>query len=191
MKTVRMLSVATLLATSVGAQAAGISYDYVEGSFGEYDEADALYIGGSKGLDKQFGILGSFGILDHKNLEVTAIRGGGFFHTPIQKNLDFFATLELVWTDFESEVTLPFFGTVKASDDDIGFAAAGGMRFAVQDNLQVEGKLTLTEVDPYEDGLGINLNGRYFFNKQLSGALGLASDAEFDGLYLNLRYDLK
>lgn len=191
MKRFRILPLAALMVASVGAQAAGFSYDYVEASLGEYDSLDGFYVGGAMGLNQQFGLLGSVGMLDDGPVDVTVIRGGGLFHTNLQKDLDLFATLEIVYADYEAQVCMPIIGCVGGSDDDMGFAAAGGVRYAVQDNFQLEGKLTLTEVDPFDDGLGISLNGRYYFNQQFSGAIGLASDAEFDGIYLNARYDLK
>lgn len=182
MKMFRVLPLAGLMLASAGAHAAGLSYDYVEGSLGEYDDLDGIYVGAAKSLDKQFGIIGALGLLDDGPVDVTVLRAGALFHTPIQKDLDFVATLELVYADWDAGS----FG-----DDDIGFAASGGVRYAVQDNFQLEGKLTVTEVDPFEDGLGISLDGRYYFNPQFSGAIGLASDAEFDGLFLNVRYDFK
>lgn len=188
MKRFRILPLAALMVASVGAQAAGFSYDYVEASVGEYDDLDGFYVGGAMGLNQQFGLLGSIGMLDDGPFDVTVIRGGGLFHSAIQKDLDVFATLEIVYADYE--YCRPFAGC--GGDDDMGFAAAGGLRYAVQDNFQLEGKLTLTESDAFDDtDLGISLNGRYYFNQQFSGALGLASDAEFDGIYLNARYDLK
>ncbi|MFZ5757117.1 MAG: hypothetical protein ACOY3X_09455 [Pseudomonadota bacterium] len=186
MKTLQTLSLATLLAASVGAQAAGFSYDYLEGGFGELDEADAIYLGGAKSLGKEFGLTGALGLIDFDGGDGTVLRGGGLFHTPIQKDLDFVGTLELVFSDFE--VDLPG-GSV--SDDDLGFAAGAGVRYSVQDNFQLEGKLVLVEVDPFDDGLGISLNARYYMNRQLSAAVGVADDADYDGLYVNLRYDLK
>jgi hypothetical protein len=56
------------------------------------------------------------------------------------------------------------------SDSDIGLAASAGLRFELQDNFQLEGKLTLTEVDPFDDGLGLQAGARYFLDKQLSAA---------------------
>lgn len=178
MKTFRILSTAALLTASVGVQAGSFSYDYLEGSFGEIDEADVIYVGGAKSLDKQFGLIGSVGFADFGSLDGMILRGGGLFHTPIQKDLDFVASVELVYVDYDI-------------DDDIGLAAAGGVRYAIQDNFQLEGKITITEVDPFEDGLGLLLNARYYMNKQLSADVGVASDAEFDGLFLGVRYDFK
>lgn len=190
MKTIRLLPLAALLAVSATAQAGSFSYDYVEGAFGEVDvgaganDGDAIYLGGAMGLDKQLGLLGSIGFVDYgNNADGMVLRGGGLFHTNLQKDLDLFATVELVYSTWDAPPG--------ADDDDIGLAAAGGLRYAIKDNLQVSGKLTLVEVDPFDDGLGLSVEGRYYLDKQLSAAVGLASDAEFDGLFVNLRYDLK
>lgn len=42
-----------------------------------------------------------------------------------------------------------------------------------------------------DDGIGLDVYGRYFFNKQLSGALGLHSDTELDGVSLSMRYTFR
>ncbi len=181
MKVFRLLPLAALLMVSAGAHAGG-GYNYVEGSFGEYDDLDGFYVGGVKALNKQFGVIGSLGMMDDSGVDVTALRGGALFHTPIQKDLDLVATLELVFAQWDAGAT---------DDDDMGFAASGGVRYTIQDNFLLEGKLTITEVDPYEDGLGLLLDGRYYFTPELSGAVGVASDAEFDGLFVNVRYEFK
>ncbi|MFP5384389.1 MAG: hypothetical protein ACLGHG_10000 [Gammaproteobacteria bacterium] len=190
MNFLRILPVAALLAASASVQAGNFSYDYLEGSFGELDrDADAIYLGGAMSLDTQFGLLGSLGIIDYPGGDGMVLRGGGLFHKSVQQNLDLFGTLELVYSDFEYGPVGPF--GQKVSDDDLGLAAAVGLRFELQDNFHLEGKLTLTEVDPFDDGLGLSANARYYMDKQWSAALGVASDAEFDGLFLNLRYNLK
>ncbi len=167
-------------AATANKKTSSISYDYVEGSFGEYDDADAdvLYLGGAMGIDKQFAVLGSLGLIDANGFDITVLRGGALFHVPVEKNFDVFGALELAWVDTDF-------------DNDLGFIATGGARFKVQDNFELEGKLTMTEVDPFDDGLGFAVSGRYFLNKQLSAAVGIASETEFDGLWVNLRYNLK
>jgi hypothetical protein len=181
------LASAILLSAASAAQAASFSYDYLEGGFGEASskgnrDGDVIWLGGAKALDSKFGLLGSFGIVDYNGSDGMVLRGGGLYRQSLQKDLDLFATLELVYSDYE-------FGPF--SDSDIGLAAAGGLRYAVQDNFQIEGKLTLTEVEPFDDGLGLQVGARYFMDKQLSAAAGIASDADYDGIYVNLRYQLK
>lgn len=195
MKSIRILPLAAaLLSVSMGAQAqndtqattSGFSYDYVEGSFGEYDVArgvdgSAIYLGGSKSLDRNWGLLGSVGFLDFDGgVDGTVLQGGGFLHTPINSDADFVGTARLLYVDIDG------------GDDEIGVFLSGGVRFAVQDNFHLEGEIDLIENDAIEDdGLGIKIDGRYYFNKQFSGAVGLANDSEFDGLFVNVRYDLK
>lgn len=178
--------VVTALALATGtAQAATFSYDYIEGGFGEVSDAgdaDGIYLGGAKSIDSQFGLLGSLGIIDYSGGDGLVLRGGGLFHKELQSNLDLVGTLELVYSDYE-------FGPF--SDSDIGLAASAGLRFELQDNFQLEGKLTLTEVDPFDDGLGLQAGARYFLDKQLSAAAGIASDTEYDGIWINIRYQLK
>lgn len=189
MKTYRLLALAALLAGSAAANAGDFSYDYIEGTFGETEaDGDILGFGGSVSLDKQFGLVGGLGIVDFDGGDGMVLRGGGLFHTPIQKNLDFVGTLELVYSDWEVDAG-PF--NAKWSDDDLGLAASGGVRFQVQDNFELEGRLTLTEVDPFDDGLGLYATARYYMNKQFSASAGVAADAVYDGLFINLRYDLK
>lgn len=192
MQSLSRLFAASLLATATtAAGAATFSYDYVEGGFGEVADAadaDGIYLGGAHSLDKQFGLIGALGIIDYPGGDGLVLRGGGIFHKPLQNNLDLFGSIELVYSDYEFRFG-PFGG--RFDDDDIGVAAALGLRYAVQDNFQLEGKLTLTEVDPFDDGLGLLAGARYYIDRQLSAAAGIASDTEYDGIWINLRYDLK
>lgn len=181
-----LLAAALIASTAGSAGAASFSYDYLEGGFGGVDARgrgndDIIYLGGAKSLDPQFGLLGAVGFADYGASDGTVLRGGGLFHTSLQKDLDLFGTLELVYSDWDAP----------GNSDDLGVAAAAGLRYAVQDNFQLEGKLTVTEVDPFDDGLGLALAARFFLSPQLSAAAGVASDAEYDGIFINLRYQLK
>lgn len=180
-------ALASLLLSAGAATAGEFSYDYVEGAFGELDrDADVIYLGGAMSLDKQFGVIGSLGMVDYNGGDGTVLRAGGLFHTELQPKLDLVATLELAWSDFEMKV--PAGGTV--SDDDLGFIASGGVRFELTEEVELEGKLTLTEVDPFDDGLGMQAAARYYMTPEFSAAVGLANDADFDGIFINARYNL-
>jgi len=186
--TLRILSAPLLLAAIGTANAASFSYDYLEAGFGEVDlkgpaaNGDIIYLGGAKTLDGQIGLLGSLGIADYgAGIDGIVLRGGGLFHKSLQPDMDLFGTLELVYSDWDAP----------GNSDDLGVAAAVGLRYAVQDNFQLEGKVTLVEVDPFADGLGLLLSARYFLSPQLSAAAGVGVDAEYDGLFINLRYEMK
>lgn len=191
MRLLPVTAAATVLALgATTAVAAPFSYDYLEGGIGEMTDvgdADGISAGIAHSLTPQYGLIGSLGFVDYNAGNGFVLRGGGLLHHPLQKNLDLVATGELVYSDYD--VNWPFWGT--RSDNDIGIAAGVGLRYAVQDNFQLEGKLTITEVDPYDDGLGILLGARYFIDRKLSLAGGIGSDAEFDGLWLGIRYQVK
>lgn len=186
MNNFRMLSLSALLAASAGAQAANFSYDYVEGSFGELQgNADAIYLGGSMAMDKTWGLLGNVGFGNASgNVDGTTIQGGVFFHTPLNNEADFYGNARIVYAKWDT----PF-----GNADDLGVQAVGGIRYAVQDNFHLEGEIGLYEVDPgfTDTGLGVKVDARYYMNKQLSAAAGVASDLDYDGIFVGLRYNLK
>ena len=57
---------AAMLMTAAISQAAPLSYDYVEGGYGEWDRDDALFVNGSKALDNNLFVLGGIYAIDAK-----------------------------------------------------------------------------------------------------------------------------
>lgn len=183
----RLLPVLALVVVSPAALAASFSYDYLELGFGEvHPDGDGLYAGGALSLDKRFGVQGSLGILDYKGGDGSVVRVGGFLHKPLHRSLDLFATGELVATDFDYVRK----SGARASDTDWGLALSGGIRYELQDNVHFETKVLVTEVEPYDDGIGLSVGGRFLLDRTFSVAAGIASDTEYDGLWLNLRMNL-
>lgn len=183
----RTLLALPLALASSGALAATFSYDYLELGFGEvHPDGDAVYAGGALSLDKRFGAMGSVGLLDYNGGDGNVIRVGGFFHKPQHRSLDIFATGELVATDFEFVRK----SGARVSDTDWGLALSGGIRYVLLDNVQFEGKVLVTDVEPYDDGIGLSVGGRLLLDRTFSVAAGIASDTEYDGLWLNLRMNL-
>lgn len=195
MNTFRILSLSALLAVSAGAQAAAttthtapqsgsFSYDYVEASFGELDhDANALYVGGALSMDKNWGLTGNIGSASAPHdVNAITLQGGAFFHTPLNKQADFYGRALVDYVDVNH-----------GGGNDLGIEAAAGIRFAVQDNFDLEGELGVYQVDPgfTDTGLGIKVDARYFLNKQVSAAVGVASQLDFDGLFVNVRYNFK
>jgi len=175
---------AVLALTASAVQAATISYDYVEGGFGEIDEADALFLGGSTSLDKNLYLLGSAYVIDENNLDGFYLEGGLGYHLPLNKQTDLFMNAQLLYADID--VDTPF---GSASEDDLGAILRAGVRFRPVEQFELEGSLAASSNDLLiDDGLGINVSGRYFFTPQFSGALGLHSDTELDGVSLSVRY---
>lgn len=180
---VRRYVLAGVLALSAGvAAAAPFSYDYVEGGFGEVDEGDAFFVGGSNALDKNLYVLGNVYALDFNgDVNGMYVEGGLGYHVPLSAQADFFVNGQVLYANFNH---------VGHDDDDLGAIARAGVRFLPVPRLELEGSLALSSNDfLVNDGIGISASARYYFQPQLSAALGVSSDTELDGVYANVRYN--
>lgn len=175
----KTLLVAALALMASAAHAAPISYDYVEGGFGEIDEADALFLGGSKSLDKNLFMLGSAYVIDENNFDGFILEGGLGYHLPLNSQTDLFFNGQLLYVDVDT----PFGG-----EDDLGAILRAGVRYMPAEKIELEGSLAASSNDLIDDGLGVSVSGRYHFTPQFSGAVGLHSDAELDGVSVSVRY---
>ncbi|HCT40610.1 MAG TPA: hypothetical protein DF427_05450 [Moraxellaceae bacterium] len=183
----RKILLATTLAltavTAVTAQAEPFSYDYVEGGVGEVDSGDALFAKGSRALDQNLFVLGGVYALDFPH-DVSGyyLEGGVGYHVPLSKQADLFMTAQLLYADIDSH----------GDNDDLGAVLRVGSRFSPFTKLELEGALALSSNDMLvNDGVGIDVSGRYYFTKQFSAALGLHSDTELDGASLGVRYNFR
>lgn len=177
-----LLASALLMATAA-AHAAPFSYDLVEGGFGEIDEADSLFLKGSKALDKNLYVLGGLYAIDEQNVDGFYLEGGLGYHLPLSKQADLVLNGQLLYGDLD---------TPGGGVDDLGAILRAGVRFTPVDRVELEGNLAFSSNDTLiDDGIGLDVYGRYFFNKQFSGALGLHSDTELDGLSLSVRYNFR
>lgn len=183
-----------LLALALGlsgtASAAGFSYNYIEGGFGEIDDGEVLFANVGYDIQKNFGLAGGLYIGDtDPGFDVTALEFGGVFHQPLKSNLDFNASLKLLHVEVEGDFVHPVFGPYSADADDTGLIASAGLRFRVQPKLELEGDLKLSSNDLIDDGLGAQAAVRYYLAPKVSVAGGLAIDTELDGLFVSLRGD--
>ena len=173
-----LLASALLMATAA-AHAAPFSYDQVEGGFGEIDEADALFVKGSKALDKNLYLLGGFYAAEYRNEDGFMLEGGLGYHLPLSKKADLVLNAQLLYADNDA-------------DDDLGAILRAGVRFAPVEKFELEGNLAISSNDIiHDDGLGLDAYGRFYFTNQFSGALGLHSDTELDGVSLSVRYNFR
>jgi hypothetical protein len=187
----KTLLASALMLASAAATAADFKYTYGEIGYGELDDdGDALFFGGAVDLQQGFGIIGSYYAVDFDDdADGHIFTIGGQFHTPINKQLDFVASVQLINAEVEWD-NCPRWAD--CSEDDTGLLLRGGLRFAIQHNLQLEGDISYNTNDFWEDDeLGIKAGVRFFADRQLSLALGFASDQELDGLYFSGRYDFK
>lgn len=186
-----LLASALLLATAT-ATAADFNYTYGEIGFGEgRGDGDGIFLGGAVDLQQGFGLIGSYYALDYDggrwgddgDFDILTI--GVQYHAPINNQADFVLSAQLVNADADCEVAGRDY-----CDDDNGLLLRGGIRFAIQHNLQLEGDLSYNTNDYWDDDeLGIKAGLRFYADRQLSIAGGVASDQELDGLYISGRYD--
>ena len=181
-----LLAGAILLATAP-AMAGDFRYTYVEIGYGEgRGDGDGLFIGGAVDLNQGFGIIGSYyamdfdrGPLGDGDLDIFTI--GVQFHTPLNNQLDFVGSVQLINADAD-------FGF--GNNDDTGVLLRGGLRYALQQNLHLEGDISYISNDFWDDDeLGIKAGVRFYPAPQMSLAVGAASDQELDGPYISGRYD--
>lgn len=186
MKKTLLAAALALLANS--ALAGNFNYTYIEGGFGEEeDDGDALFLGGAVDLQQNLGLIGSLYSIDwDDDVDGTIFTAGLQFHTPINGQADFVGSVQLINAEIEWEDR---FGRDE-SEDDTGLLLRGGIRFAIQRNLQLEGDISYISNDMWDDNeLGLKAGLRFFPAPQFSIAGGIADDQELDGLFISGRFD--
>lgn len=181
----RRYLVAGLVAASAGlAQASDFSYNYLEGGFGEVDKGDAIFIGGSKAVDKNLYLLGHVQAIDMKHdVDGYYLSGGVGYHVPLTATADAFADVRLLYANVD------FPGGDK---DDFGAIGRVGVRVMPVQKVELEGSLSASSNDLLvDDGLGFTVAGRYHFDSNLSAALGYSHETELDGAFVNVRYGFR
>ncbi len=141
----------------------GFSYNYGQLAYDQWDydgafDVDALTAEGAFALDEHLFVRGGLSFFDgdfdygysDSDVDGNRIYGGVGFHTPLQQNLDFVGSADIIYEKYESDVVVcyPFAGCVTADgdDDDIGFELRGGVRAAVADKVELEGGLSYFDV---------------------------------------------
>ncbi len=177
----KTLLAATLALVTASTQALAFSYDYVEGGYGEIDQADSLFVKGSKSLDKNLFLLGGAYVFDETSVDGFYLEGGLGYHLPLSKQADLMMSAQLVYGDIDFN---------RNSEDDLGAILRAGVRFTPVDKVELEGNLAVSSNDTLiDDGIGLDAYARYAFTNQLSGALGMHSDTELYGISLSVRYN--
>lgn len=175
--------VAGMLALSGAAQAGSFSYDYLEGGVADEDHGSAVFAGGSVSLDPHVYALGSVYALDFDH-DVSGyyLEGGLGYHVPLTPQADFFVNGQLLYANID----------VPGDNSDLGAIARAGVRFIPVEKLELEGSVAVSSNDHMpNDGVGVTVSGRYYIDPRLSVALGLSSDTEIDGAFLNVRYNFR
>jgi hypothetical protein len=142
-------------------------------------EADGLQLRGAYAfkdasnefLRKTF-VLASLSMLDD-NVEFDEWEiGGGYVHT-VNDKLDVVGTLSLLHQEIENE-------------DETGFEIAGGGRFWVAEQFEVDGRLIYRDV--FDNDFGLGIGGRYHATENLSFGADLEFVGDIDEFRLGVRW---
>lgn len=142
----------------------GFSYDYGQLAYDMWDidngwDIDVLTAEGAFALDEHLFMRGGLSFYDgdwdrgniiDSDVDGHRFYGGIGFHTPLQQNLDFVASGDLIWDEVDYD-----FG----EDDDLGFELRGGVRFAPAAKIELSGGLSYLDV--YDDDLAVYGEGLY------------------------------
>lgn len=158
----------------------GFSYDYGQLAYDNWDfdngwDVDALTAEGAFALDEHLFMRGGLsfydGDWDRGNFNDPDVDGhriyvGLGFHSPLQQNLDFVGSADLIWDEVDYD-----FG----DDDDLGFELRGGVRFAPAEKVELSGGLSYMDV--YDDDLAVYGEGLY----KVTPAVDLGARAKLGG----------
>ncbi len=186
----KLLLASALVLASAAASAADFKYTYGEVGYGEgYGDGDGLYFDGALDLPQGFGIMASLYKLDYDRRwgdgDFNILTLGAQFHAPINNQVDFVGSVQWVSADADCN-----FAGRDVCEDENGILLKGGVRFALQQNLQLEGDLSYNTNDYWDDNeLGLRAGLRFYVDRQLSLAAGVTNDQELDGFYVSGRYD--
>ncbi len=169
-----VVTTGTILLLAAGAQAAELSYDYVELRWVNADidvsgagdiDGDGIDINGSFTIAENVHVFAGFQTLDFDfGVDTTALQIGAGYMQPIAPTTDFVA--RLAYVDGELDVgTFDF--------DDSGFGLSVGLRHEFAPQIQAGAFINHVDLDESGDETSFELRGEYFLNDQFSAGLTL------------------
>lgn len=181
----KIFAVTTLTLASSAAIAGGVSYDYVQGGYVDYDEADGFNIELSKEFSNNW-----YGRIDYTDIEgdvdlgLVSFKASGDlmrinvgYKTAISSSTDFVA--ELGYEDLDGQM-------LGLANSDSGYNALVGLRGMASNNFELGGYVQYSDVLESTD---ITVEGRYHFDNNFSVAVEVGHDDESDEHYgVNFRY---
>lgn len=135
---------------------------------GQFEIAESFFLGASY-EDYSLDLNNNFDV-DAEILEVF----GGYFHN-LNEELDFVATFG--WVDLE----------VGNGDDD-GLALSGGVRYAINQDIEVDAMLEHVDYDEGGSDTGVALRGRYYFNEDFAVSTQLDLGKDIETFRVGIRY---
>lgn len=176
-----------VFSASVGAQ--GLSYDYVQGSYGSIDLDDSVIdvdgtgfgISGSMRINENFHVTGEYQTADMDfGIDLSLFEAKLGYNTNISKSLDLIAHIGYIRADIDASGL--------GADDD-GFLIGGGVRAAVSSIAELNGGIDYID---FEDGDGeMRANASFFIGltEELSVGLRASFWDDVNVYTINLRLD--
>lgn len=171
-------------------------YTWIDGGLGDVDDGSAIFVEGSLAIDRNLALVGGLYSYDFDGADGYLIEVGGQMRFPIDRKTDAYGSVRLYHSKIDVDNVTVCAGslcvTARGGEaDDTSVILRGGVRHAIDSRVHLEGELSYIAGDLFDGDLGLRAGGRFYFDKQLSVAVGLTVDTEIDGLYVSLRYDLK
>lgn len=169
---------ATLLATTGGAAAAELDYNYAELRYvdteldaGPFDiDGDGFQIGGALELAQSVHLFGNFRTLDFgAGVDVSAFEIGGGYAMPLNNGADLIGRLSYI----DGEIDGP-----GGDADDSGFGFSAGFRRMFTPQFEGRAFVNFTDLDASGSETAVELAGDYFLNDEvaLGASLELGDD---------------
>jgi opacity protein-like surface antigen len=176
-----------VFSASVGAQ--GLSYDYVQGSYGSIDLDDSAIdadgtgfgISGSMRLNENFHITGEYQTADMDfGVDLSLFEAHLGYNTNISQNLDLIARIGYLRADIDAS-------GIGADDD--GFLIGGGVRAAVSSNAELNGGIDYIDFDKGDGEMRANAGFFIGLTEELSVGLRASFWDDVNVYTINLRLD--
>ena len=157
-----LAALAIALALPFGAQAADLSYSYIEGGWQKFDfdgglDGDGWAIGGSAALGENFHMFGSYGQSDVENIiDADVWRLGAGWNTGINANNDLVVRASYVEASTDN---VPGFGNTSSD----GYEAEVGVRTAFGDRFETYAAAGYIDIESGSGDFYGKLSGQYKF----------------------------
>jgi hypothetical protein len=176
-------------------QAAGLSYSYIEGGYGETEidgdvsaDGEGYRVSGSIAIGPAYHIVAEYSSadleVDNFNIDasIDTISVGFGYNYPVNPRADVIGRILYVQSDFE--VDSPLFN-VDADDSGIGFQMR--LRGAVAERVEIEGGIDYVDVGDEETSLVVE--GRYFLTDALALGAGFELGDDTTAYGISLRFN--
>jgi len=151
---------------------------------GDTDGNNTVFAGISKTIALNVYALGNFYSTDLDHGNVNYLEGGLGFNKPLDNRTSLFINGQLLYAEASDHY--------HGDSNDLGAIGRVGLRLIPAPRFELEGAVALSSNNLLvNDGLGLDVSGRYFFTPELSGALGYSSNTELDGVFASVRYTLR